>query len=313
VVSQEISGIHANWFAPKLADALRQGWDVRDLKLLPVFSTQELITMIFSALAWKRFHGPIALFADTRSVEFLGERGMLRLYDAVHSAEIDSIDQQRYVPRLYFSMPKFVALAASTVPVTMLDFDLFLRRPLPPVGGQDFVFAHYETLGCEYYPPLSEMPNPNGVELEGWDDDGVPACNTAVAAFGSQPHLDDFVELAMAYMAGNDGESPVHPGARPIFAEQRLCAYTAPRNSVTMTPLTTSVWDTHRTEWTRGAPEEVFHHTWHRKQYFTRQSMRDRYCVRLVDELLRTYPEAEDLLTGDVALARYAEQARTLA
>jgi hypothetical protein len=305
-------GMHANWVAPKIARARREGWSDADLRHLPVMGQPELITLIFSALAWHRHHGPIKLFADSRTCEFLDERQLLGLYDEVRTDEIDAIDHQVYAPHLYFSLPKFVALGAVPAPVAMIDFDLFLRAPLPEVSADRFVFAHFETLDCEYYPPLADLPNPNAVDFPGWRDD-IVACNTAIAAFGSQPHLDDFVALSLAYMRNNDVDAPLHPGVRAIFAEQRLCSYTAARHDVTLAPVTTSVWRTDESDWTEGAPEALFHHTWHRKMYFTRQSMRDRYCRQLTAELLRTFPEAERMLVRDAALRRFVDEIRAAA
>lgn len=265
--------------------------------------------MVFSALRWNSLHGPVTLFADDHTVDYLGERGMLGIYREVRTAEIDAIDLQQYPPDLYFSLPKVVALHVSKVPVAVLDLDLFLRRPLPPVGPDEFVFAHYETPDSLSYPALAELPNPNGVDLPDWDD-SLPACNMAVAAFGSQRHLDDFTDLALAYAAGNSEPAPIFEWARLTFAEQRLSAYTARRNGVTLTPLTNSIWNTRRHRWMDEEPDDVFHHTWHRKRLFTGQSMRDRYCVRLVRELLASFPQAADLLAGDPTLARYVRQAQ---
>jgi hypothetical protein len=312
MTGQVMPGIHAYWAAPKLREAARQGWDETDLRDFPVLPTEELITAVFSALTWQKLHGPVTLFADSRTIEFLDQHGVLPVYDAVRHAEVDGIDQQRFDPQLYFSLVKFVALGASRAPVAIVDLDLFPRAPLPPFCAKRFLFAHFETLGCEVYPPFADLPNPNRVELPGWTDD-LPACNTALAVFTSQAHLDHFVGLAMAFMVDNNDHAPLHPGARPMFAEQRLAPYTALRHGMALTPLTNSVWDTGRAEWTQGAPEDVFHHTWHRKRYFSRQTTRDRYCAQLVGELLHEFPHADRFLERDPALARYVDsaQART--
>lgn len=287
---QRIPGIHANWTAPRGSGE--------------VLRTEELITMVLSALTWRRFHGPITLFADSRTVDFLGEREMLDIYHEVRTAEIDAIDPRQFSPELYFNLSKLVALRASTAPVAVIDLDLFLRRPLPRIGPNDFVFAHYELPNSAAYPPLSQLPNPNRVEFPGWQDSSL-VCNTALAAFGSQRHLDDFLDLAMAYIAGNNQDAPVDHVARLLFAEQRLAPYTAHRNGVELTPLSDSAWDNRQFRWGRGEPGPAFHHTWHRKRLFPSDRTRDRYCVRLVRELLATFPEAERLLAADPALARY--------
>lgn len=303
-----LTGIHAYWTAPKLHNARKQGWSESDLQFVPALEPQDLITMILAVFAWRAFHGPMVLFADARILDFLDRRGLLDMYDSVRSAEIEGIDQRRYDPDVYFSLPKLIALQAIPVPVAVLDVDLFLRAPLPEVGPRAFVFAHYESLNRHVYPMLSDLPKPAGVALPGWED-SVPACNMAIGGFGNQPHVDEFTSLALAYAADNGAELGLHPVARIAFAEQRLCAYTAARHGVTLRPVTESVWDTEVNEWTQGPPERLFHHTWHHKRYLDRQLAQDRLCVRLAGELIRAFPESADLLERDPKLAGYAQAA----
>lgn len=293
---QRIPAVHANWTTPRRSGEV----------LLP----EEVITMMLSALAWRRFHGTIALYADTPTVTFLQKRGILDMYDDVRSAEIDSIDRSRFSPDLYFNLSKLVALRACAAPVAVVDLDLFLRRPLPAFGPNSFVFAHYELPNSAVYPPLAQLPNPNHIAFPDWDDD-LLVCNTAIAAFGSQRHLDDFLDLAFSYMDGNNEPAPVDPDARLLFAEQRLAPYTAQRNGIDMAPLSDSAWDNRQFRWRRGEPTQAFHHTWHRKRLFPNPRTRDRYCLRLIRELLSTFPEARDLLGRDPVLNEYALQVRS--
>src|SRR5262245_35154689 len=97
-MSQPIPGIHAYWAAPKLCEAARQGWNEADLREFPVLPTEELITAVFSVLVWQRLHGPVTLFADTRTVEFLDRHGILAVYDAVRTDEVDGVDHRQFDP-----------------------------------------------------------------------------------------------------------------------------------------------------------------------------------------------------------------------
>ncbi|MEU7996187.1 DUF6734 family protein [Micromonospora sp. NPDC049060] len=302
-----IPAVHANWVAPRLRSAAAQGWDPAELRrvLLP---PEEIITIILSVKAWNRFHGPVSLFADTPTLEFLDARGLLQLYDGYYNAEIDAINHRTFPPEIYFALPKIVGLSLSSAPVAVLDLDLFLRQPLPPMSTSDFLCAHHETLDREIYPLLADLPNPAGVTFPGWHDD-LPACNMALALFTRQDHLASFTDLALTYMSGNNEPADVHPVSRITFAEQRLPAYTAARHAVRVRTLADSYWDTSTSEWSDGEPVHLFHHTWHTKKHLSRPASRDKFCIRLVAELLADYPDAVKLLQADPVLARYADLA----
>ncbi|SCL17984.1 hypothetical protein [Micromonospora inyonensis] len=257
---------------------------------------EEIVTAVHSALSWRRFHGPVTLYADTSTARYFHDHGLADIYDSIRTSEVDGIDTSRFSPTVYFSLPKIVALRHSAAPVAILDLDFFLRGPIRPPGDREFVFAHHETLDRRIYPRFTDLTNPHNLQFPGWRDD-LPACNMAFAAFGSQAHLDAYTESALAYAEDNAAPGDLHPVARVTFAEQRLVAYWADRLGLTMRPLTASTWDVGAGKWTRGEPDAMFHHTWHAKRLLD-PSGRDRLRARLVQELLDRFPDAARLLAG---------------
>ncbi|WP_341855846.1 hypothetical protein [Brachybacterium sp. GPGPB12] len=206
---------HVNWTAPAAAGRIRSGAEVDVHRLLPPF---EVVTMLHSARAWERHHGPVDLYTDQDGYRWLTHWGLDDLYRAIDVDVLASVDHQLYDPSTYYTLGKVFALVASSTALTWLDTDLYLHRPIENLGGEAFVVAHREAVGNVVYPARDRSPDPNGIVEDGWDF-GTSAANTALAYFGSEAHRDAFVHSSLAFAAGNhapiEGYDP-----RPAFAER---------------------------------------------------------------------------------------------
>ena len=68
----EIKGFHTLWTAPFFQNNDRDTYDMQDY---------ELLTMILSALMWRKNNGPVTMYGDSRAIDFIGEKGIADIWD----------------------------------------------------------------------------------------------------------------------------------------------------------------------------------------------------------------------------------------
>ncbi len=316
-----LPAIHVNWTAPHFAGRARDGASrSRGPYALPDF---ELLTTVFSALAWRRLYGSaVSLYTDDAGLRFYEQEGVAELYARVDTALLREIDPRAFAPQLHFAAAKLFAVAAQRAPFVLLDTDLVLRRRVPGLARHDFVCAHWERPTPEVYGTRATLPNPNRVPLprDAWTG---RACNMAFAYFGDERHRQRFPERALAFLRDNDAPAPkgLHPAARMIFAEQRLCAVEAERLGLRVGAVYALCWDGTAGRFDGGARgaasarerifnsasdgrgwfdprgKQVFHHTWFLKGFSLGEPARRRaWCLGLLAELLEAFPEQEERL-----------------
>lgn len=214
---RRLPAAHVNWTAPAAAGRVRSGAGVDVRRLLPPF---EVVTMLHSARAWERHHGPVDLYTDQDGYRWLTHWGLEDLYRAIDLNVLASVDHKLYDPSTYYTLGKVFALAASNTALTWLDTDLYLHRPIENLGGEVFVVAHREAVGNVVYPTRDRLPDPNGIVEDGWDF-RRSAANTALAYFGSAVHRDAFVRSCLAFARGtihpSKGMTPGRPSRSSAF------------------------------------------------------------------------------------------------
>jgi len=297
--AQRPRGLHVNWTAPATAGRVRTGAERDVTRLLPAF---EVVTQIHSVRAWRRFHGEVDMYTDLLGLRWLEHWQLTDLYDKVNVDVLSGVDTDAFDPRVFHTLGKVFALLATDGPVTWLDTDLYLERPVANLRGEQFVVAHYEAVGNVIYPGREKLPDPNGVVNRRWDFD-QPATNTAIAYFGSEAHRAAFVRTALAYTAGNNAPSALHGDVRQAFTEQRISAFEAVRLGVPIRPVVDTVWDPTDRSWRGGAPDPAFHHTWREKKRLAQNPQAaSGYLRQQVGRLISRFPDEADRL-GRLAAA----------
>ena len=290
---RRLPAAHVNWTAPAAAGRVRSGAGVDVRRLLPPF---EVVTMLHSARAWERHHGPVDLYTDQDGYRWLTHWGLEDLYRAIDLNVLASVDHKLYDPSTYYTLGKVFALAASNTALTWLDTDLYLHRPIENLGGEVFVVAHREAVGNVVYPTRDRLPDPNGIVEDGWDF-RRSAANTALAYFGSAVHRDAFVRSCLAFAARNhtpiEGYDP-----RPAFAEQRVSVFEAASLGVPVRCVVDTVWDPAAREWDPVPTDAASHHTWREKKRLARNPVAARaYLQQEVICFISRFPDDADRIS----------------
>ena len=68
----EIKGFHTLWTAPFFQNNDRITYDMQDY---------ELLTMILSALMWRKNNGPVTMYGDSRAIDFIEKNGLSDIWN----------------------------------------------------------------------------------------------------------------------------------------------------------------------------------------------------------------------------------------
>lgn len=244
-----------------------------------------LLTQVLSAHFWKAINGPIHLYTTERDAQFLGELGMLALYDHVDTgllSQEEGIDWSEFG----HSCKMRVAAHQKKFPFATIDNDLIFRAVLDENDlDSDLTMLHREVFTHRNYPPLEYLGTREGYvfpEFASMREDPISSC----FLIWTNPQLTrDYWSLASDYMRENRSPSKSFDWARPglwksLFVEQRLLANLIERDNymtVALYPLKYSrdleVWlnkkdEVKDFEAAQAESKVDFYHMWGEKSLF---------------------------------------------
>ena len=249
------------------------------------FSLQrfELLTMLLSALEWKKYNGAIKLVTDRRGAEYIRSLDIADIYDEI-DASLDDISELGIDEKTFWAGAKLLALSRQQCPCVMIDLDFIVWQPLDfSPYRSDIAVIHFEQIGNDVYPPSEFFRFKAGFRLPPALDWNVKACNTAFAYFGSKKFVRRYCEFAFEFMRAADG------GGLPymVFAEQRWLAMCARLMNVPVHELSSL-------DNLFGGRQKYFTHVWGFKQQLRDEPTRaEKFCADCVARLQHDFPQFE--------------------
>ncbi|MEU9510049.1 hypothetical protein AB0D32_27640 [Micromonospora sp. NPDC048170] len=239
-----LNGVHAYWRVPG-----RQPRAYRQLAAL---------TWLLSILSWRRYAGPVELYADAPTTDWLAGLGWLDHYDRTTLLDDTGLDD-RYDRAACFALPKLLALARFPAAV-LVDTDAYLLAPLR-LAGPGSHFAHLELGDGDFYVGLHGLRNPAGVELP----DAPELIGNTSLFRAADPALAKRISAAgLAFLAGN----PATPGRdvhlHMTVAEQVLATHLTLRAGAPVASVFDARWSTRSLRWL--TPPPAFGHLWNLKR-----------------------------------------------
>ena len=282
---------HAFWSAPNRA---RHGGGI-------AVPDHELLTLILSALEWRRLNGPITLVTDGAGAAFFERAGLAGLWSAPIDTSLDGMDAS-LDPELFWAAGKLEALRRTSAPCVMLDADMIVWRDLSPLLKENAVAAHREELDPAVYPDPAEAfrLDPGYAFPREWDFT-LPAANTAFLYLPEDGLKEYYANSAFRFMRAlrNADAGPV---VSMCFAEQRLLPMCAHARGVGLDTLL----DLHALD-----EQDFVTHLWGRKRALaTSDEERIEYCLGCVLRLLKDFPEWEAVLAENEQTSWYLERLR---
>jgi hypothetical protein len=152
-----------------------EGWRLATKSILYDMDTPELLTMVLSALQWRKFGG-IQLYTDAVGKEFVERRKFSHLYDKiVMLPNLPRINHQ-----VFWDIYKLVALEMNGGEAIICDLDLVLFNRKRFERGCVY-FGHTEPITMQPYPSNRDHFERFGFSY-GWDW-SAPAVNTCYIEF----------------------------------------------------------------------------------------------------------------------------------
>ncbi len=275
---------HSFWSAPNRA---RNGGDV-------AFSDHELLTLMLSALEWRRHNGEIAMITDRAGAAYFARAGLSALWSEPPAAALDSLALD---PFFFWAAGKLEALRLTPAPCVMLDTDLIVWRDVGALLGDRAVAAHREALDPAVYPdPFETFPlAPDYAFPAAWDF-SLPAANTAFLYLPREDLKARYTAEAFRFMAALR-PSGLDPTVTMCFAEQRVFPMCAAAEGVGVDTLLD----------VRAADEqELVTHLWGFKRALSQDAARRaEYCIGCAARILTDFPEWEGVLAANPQTGRY--------
>ncbi len=214
-------------------------------------------TARLSALAWRRYNGPIHLFTDRQGKAYFRENGLDSVYDSVRD---DLWDTYGLDQRKFWASGKLLALQKLTVPCLIIDMDLIVWDRLP-LDGAALAAAHIEHLNEKFYPDVDYfLMSPRYQFPKKWDY-GTKPLNTSILYLADERLKDEYLCRAFDFMR-YERDTPDNGSNCMIFAEQRILAMCAAKLGIRAK--TFLDYDNLQ------APQRLITHTWSGKRLLTR-------------------------------------------
>lgn len=283
---EEIRGFHTLWTAPYFTqntNNLNGTYDMQDY---------ELLTMIMSALMWRRMNGSITLYGDKKAIDYVEKKGVAHIWDG-GIEEIDVPD--RISPRVFWAAGKLYALRSACMPEVMVDLDLIVWKNIGSyIKETDISAIHREGIYPEVYPGRDFFNMREGYEFDpdwNWD---APPVNTCMLYIADEQFKKYYVDSSIDFMENciETEENLCHM----VFAEQRLLAMCAGKKEKRIASFFPEAADIDR--------QDVFTHLWGYKNIlrFNFQK-RVEYNRRLCERIERDFPE-EAYILGELNVCR---------
>lgn len=233
----------------------------------------EIAAMSLSAILWKKYNGELNLYTDERFYKYAYNNGLISLWDKVDYSFSQSLPA--YIDwTIFWAGAKLFALQRESCPIVMLDSDLFIWQNLEPVlRNRPLVTLHREDI-IECYPPKDRLLTAEGYVFPDGLDWSILPCNTAFAYFADDEFKNLYTQESIRFMTGNVAKAK-DGNARMVFAEQRLLAMLAHRESIS---IETIIDDPFSTE------NKTFTHLWGAKILAQKDPVQR---IRLEDAILQ--------------------------
>lgn len=242
----------------------------------------EMLTMIISAMTWKKYNGNIKLIADKKILEYFEEKNLLFIYDETEELKV----RCQVNPKTFWAAGKLFALQQETEPCAVIDMDFIAWKNIDKFTENcDVTVAHRENF-TSVYPNLEYFKmNPKYRFNSGLDWQAYP-CNTAFLYIKDSLFKDFYLSESVNFMRNCiETENDI---CSMVFAEQRLLSACASQWGMTVgTLMKEEEFNIQRS----------FTHIWGYKRVLRDDALkRYEFCMRCARRIKNDFPEITEIL-----------------
>lgn len=244
----------------------------------------QLLTMILSALMWKRNNGKIKLVADENAINYIKNNNLQWLWDF----DIEKLQEYQKIDyNMFWAGAKLFALKSQKAPIAMIDLDMIVWNNIQELlSNKEIASIHNEPLDNNVYKDKYYFNMKREYEFDKDFDWEVLPSNTAFLYIKDNDFKDYYCNTAIDFMVNsakvNDTLSYM------VFAEQRLLSICAKKMNINI-------------DYLIKFPQAIgnqdnFTHIWGFKNILTQnQDENYKFCKRCVERIKKEF-EKESLL-----------------
>jgi len=232
----------------------------------------ELLTLVASALFYKKFSGKIDLYTDDTGYEYFKEQKILDFYDDVN---VDVLKSQ---------VKPFLSL--DTDAIIYDNVEKYIDKKDPLVG------FHYEMFGNQFYPSRSGIRTSDKYE---WDENlnwELFPVNVAITYFGDDIIRHYYTSECLRFMKENSDyiKKDYSVKSRMLFAEQRLLPMMCDKFGKEYKTILEGIWNPDLGIWMHTRHSRVkklwgtiFTHLWSEKVILRKNKFKEiDYCKNMI-------------------------------
>ena len=248
----------------------------------------ELMTLILSALTWRRYNGSIDLVTDVAGKHYVKSLGVDFIWDEIRIG-LDIMDVCNLDENIFWAAGKLAALYMYEAPCVMIDLDFIVWKRLNFSRWHgDVVTIHDEPVNNVKYPTKEFFVFPDGAQWKdlmqqlNWE---CSALNTAFAYFQNDEFRRIYCQHSLSFMQNVEVNSmaPLRKMNYMIFAEQRLLPMLAEKYNFTIETISDE-------KSLLRDDQELFTHVWGYKGYLVNDlKAADAFCKDCVIRLKQDY------------------------
>lgn len=236
-----------------------------------------VLTMILSALMWRRHNGEITLVTDTKGKEAILKAGLGYVWNNINT-ELDNIPEE-INPQVFWAAGKIYGLKNIKSPVVSIDTDFVVWKPLELEKlKSDICVIHRETLSRDIYPDVKPYTDFD----DGFSWETLP-CNTAFFYVNNNLFLKEYLSYADRFMRACREEDCLKP---MVFAEQRLFSMIAEKMKIRIDTFSS-------VENLMSGNDDRFTHLWGYKSHLRKNPCeKEEFTERLRNRLRKEFPDS---------------------
>ncbi len=266
-----MDGFHSLWSAPYIKGKNANEYFMQDY---------ELLTMILSALMWKKHNGGIYLCADGSAIDFIEKNNLTHIWNlGIKEISVPETINEK----VFWAAGKIYSLKEMKMPAVMIDLDLIIWKKITSIIKKtDILAIHREGIFPDIYPDKEFFNMKKEYKFdEDWDWNILPV-NTCMLYLADEDFKNYYAESSAEFMesCAETEENLCHM----VFAEQRLLAMCAEKKGKIISSFFPGSTDIEN--------QDIFTHLWGYKNILKfNYKERVAYNKKTYDRIIAEFPE----------------------
>lgn len=242
------------------------------------------LTMILSALMWRKYNGEITLVTDSAGKDYIYSEGLETVWNSI-TTELDDIPPD-VNPQVFWAAGKIYGIKNKKTPFVSMDTDFIVWEPLElEKMKSELCVIHRESLISSVYPDT--LPYTSFDDGFSWKT--LPS-NTAFFYVNNNVFLNDYVKYADKFMRSCVETDCLQP---MVFAEQRLFSMIAEKHNIHISSFSS-------VEKLMGMEDKRFTHLWGYKSHLRNNpDEKSKLVTRLKNRIISEFPDYKFLITKE--------------